>query len=48
MQEFLEAGEDEHWSGLTIFGEETHTVEELANPAAFAAFAKRLRDLALP
>jgi predicted acetyltransferase len=48
VQEILEAGEDEHWSGLTIFREETHTVEELADPAAFAGFAKRLRDLALP
>jgi len=36
------------WTGLTVFGEETHTVEELADPAAFATFTKRLHDLALP
>ena len=48
VQEIRAAGEDDHWTGLTIFGEETHTVEELADPAAFAAFAHRLHDLALP
>ena len=45
--EILDAGESEHWTGLSIFGEETHTVEELADPAAFAAFTRRLHDLAL-
>ena len=29
-------------------GEETHPAQELADPAAFAAFAQRLRNLALP
>ena len=51
VQEIRDAGEDDHWTGLTIFGEETYTVEELAgpaDPAAFAAFAQRLRELALP
>ena len=48
VQELLEAGESDHWTGLTVFGEETHTVEELADPAAFATFTKRLHDLALP
>jgi hypothetical protein len=42
VQEIIEAGEDEHWSGLTIFREETHTVEELADPDTFAAFARDL------
>lgn len=45
--EILDAGESERLTGLTVFGEETHTVEELAGPAAFAAFAQRLLDLAL-
>jgi len=48
VQEIRDAGEDDHWTGLTIFGEETHTVDELADPAGFAAFAQRLHDLALP
>ena len=48
VQEIRAAGEDDHWTGLTIFGEETHTVEELADPAAFATFTQRLHDLALP
>ena len=47
VQEILDAHEGEHWTGLTVFGEEPYTVEELALPAAFAAFAQRLRDLAL-
>ncbi|NMM34274.1 MAG: GNAT family N-acetyltransferase [Phycicoccus sp.] len=47
VQELLDAGEDQKLTGLTVFGEETHTIEELADPAAFAAFAQRLRDLAL-
>ena len=47
VQEFLDAGEDEKLTGLTVFGEETHTIEELADTAAFAAFAQRLCDLAL-
>ena len=47
VQEFLDAGEDEQLTGLTVFGEETHTIEELADTAAFAAFAQRLRDLAV-
>jgi len=47
VQEILHTGEGDHWTGLTVFGEETHTVEELAGPAAFAAFAQRLLDLAL-
>ena len=48
VQEIIDAGEGEHWTGLTVFGEEAHTVEELADPAAFATFTKRLHDLALP
>jgi len=48
VQEILEAGEGDHWTGLTIFGEETHTVEELADPGAFVAFTRRLHDLSLP
>ena len=48
VQEIRAAGEDDHWTGLTIFGEETHTVEELADPAEFATFTQRLHDLALP
>jgi predicted acetyltransferase len=48
VQEILDAGESDHWTGLTIFGEETYTVEELVDPAAFAAFTRRLHDLALP
>lgn len=47
VQEFLDAGEDQKLTGLTVFGEETHTIEELADPAAFAAFTQHLRDLAL-
>lgn len=47
VQEFLDAGEDQKLTGLTVFGEETHRIEELADPAAFAAFTQRLRDLAL-
>ena len=47
VQEFLDAGEGEQLTGLTVFGEETHTIEELADMAAFAAFTQRLRDLAL-
>jgi len=47
VQEILDAHEGVHWTGLTVFGEETYTVEELAAPDAFAAFAQRLRDLAL-
>ena len=46
--EILDAGESERCTGLSIFGEETYTVEELADPAAFAAFTKRLHALALP
>ncbi len=48
VQEILDAHEGVHWTGLTVFGEETYTVEELAAPDAFAAFAHRLGDLALP
>lgn len=48
VTELRAAGEDERWTGLTVFGEETHTVEELTDPAGFAAFAQRLHDLALP
>jgi len=48
VQEIIDAGEGEHWTGLTVFGEETYTVEELADPAAFATFTKRLHELALP
>lgn len=47
VPEILDAGESDHWTGLTIFGEETHTIEELTDPVAFAAFTQRLRDLAL-
>lgn len=46
VQEILDAHEEDHWTGLTVFGEETHTIEQLAVPDAFAAFAQRLRDLA--
>jgi predicted acetyltransferase len=46
VQEILDAHEGDHWTGLTIFGEEAYMVEELAVPAAFAAFAQRLRNLA--
>ena len=48
VQEILDAHEEDHWTGLTIFGEETYTIEQLAVPDAFAAFAQRLRDLARP
>jgi predicted acetyltransferase len=48
VQEILDAGEDERWTGLTVIGDETHTARELADPVAFAAFTQRLRDLALP
>ena len=48
VQEIRAAGEDDRWTGLTIFGEETHTVEELADPAAFVTFTQRLRNLSLP
>jgi len=48
VQEILDAGEGDQWTGLTIFGEETYTVEDLADAAGFAAFTKRLRDLPLP
>ena len=47
-QEIIDAGENEQWTGLTVFTEEPHTVEELADPDAFADFTERLRDLALP
>jgi len=47
VQEIIDAGEGEHLTGLTVFGEETYTVEELADPTAFARFTQRLRDLAL-
>ena len=48
VQEVFDAGEDDRWTGLTVVGEETHTAQELADPAAFAAFTQRLHDLALP
>jgi hypothetical protein len=35
-QEILDANETERWTGLTVIGDKTHTVEELADPAAFA------------
>ena len=47
VQEIIDAGEGEHWTGLTVFGEETYTVKELADPTAFVGFTQRLRDLAL-
>jgi len=47
VQEFLDAGENERWTGLTIFGEQAKTVEELADPAAFVDFTSRLNDLTL-
>jgi predicted acetyltransferase len=47
-KEFLDADESERWTGLIVIGDESHTVEELADPAAFAAFTQRLNDLALP
>jgi len=47
VQEFLDAGESEQLTGLSVFGEETHTIEELTDTAAFAAFTQRLRGLAL-
>jgi len=42
------AGEEDRLTGLTVVGEEHHTVEELSVPAAFGAFTQRLCDLALP
>ena len=48
VQEILDAGEDERWTGLTVIGDESHTFEELADPIAFTAFTQRLNDLALP
>lgn len=48
VQEFLDAGESERLTGLTVVAEEHHTVEELMLPTAFAAFTERLRELALP
>ena len=47
VQEIIDAGEGEHLPGLTVFGEETYTVKELADPTAFVGFTQRLRDLAL-
>jgi predicted acetyltransferase len=46
--EILDAGESDHLTGLRIFGEETYTVQELADPAAFASYATRLLEGALP
>lgn len=48
VQEILDAGESPQWTGLTIVGDESHTVEELADPTSFVGFTQRLRDLALP
>ena len=48
VQEILDAGEPHQWTGLTVVGDEHHTVEELADPTEFAAFTHRLRELALP
>lgn len=45
--EILDAGESD-WAGLTVVGDKRHTAEELADPASFAAYTQRLRDLALP
>jgi predicted acetyltransferase len=47
-QEILDAGESERWTGLIVIGDESHTVEALADPTEFAAFTQRLNDLALP
>ncbi len=46
--EIIDAGESERLTGLTVVGEETYTVDELTDPATFAAFTQRLQDLALP
>jgi predicted acetyltransferase len=46
--EIYDSGESDLWTGLSIFGEETYTVQELADPAAFTAFTRRLHDLAQP
>ena len=48
MQEILDAGKKDQWTGLTVFGEERRTAEELAGPGAFTAFTQRLNDFALP
>lgn len=48
VHEILDAGENHLWTGLSIFGEETYTVEELADPAGFAGFTRRLLERALP
>jgi predicted acetyltransferase len=48
VQEILDAGEDDRWTGLTVVGNETHTAQELADPNTFAAFSQRLNHLALP
>ena len=48
VQEILDAGEHDRWTGLTVFGDESYTVQELADPTGFAAFTRRLQDLARP
>ena len=48
VQEILDAGESERWTGLTVMAGESHTARELADPIAFAAYTQRLHDLALP
>jgi predicted acetyltransferase len=47
-QESLDAGESVRSTGLIVIGDESHTVQELLDPIAFAAFTQRLCDLALP
>jgi len=48
VQEIRDEGENERHTGLSLIGEETYAIEGLADPAAFAAFTRRLRDLSLP
>ena len=48
VQEILDAGEHERWAGLTVLGDETFSVQELAEPTRFAAFTLRLQDVARP
>ena len=48
VHEILDAGEDERWTGLNVIGDESSTVEQLADLAGFTAFTQRLNDLALP
>lgn len=48
VKEIRDVGEDERLTGLTVVGDETYTVEQLAGLAGFTAFTRRWNDLALP